>query len=187
MIVATSEFRKGLRILWENEPFSIVEFQHVKPGKGAAFVKTRIKSLVTGNVQDMTFRSGDKFDVPEVEEKQMQFLYREDDKYYFMDTETFDQLFINEDQLGNTRNYMKEGVIIEVVFYNGKAIGVEPPNFIELQIVQTEPGVRGDTAQNATKPATLETGYTVQVPLFVEEGTIVRIDTRTGQYMERVK
>ncbi len=187
MIVATSEFRKGLRILWENEPFMIVEFQHVKPGKGAAFVKTRIKSLISGNVLDMTFRSGDKFDVPELEEKQMQFLYKEDDKYHFMDTSTYDQLFIDEEQLGSAKNFLKDGIVIAVLFYKGRAIGVEIQNFVELQIVQTEPGAKGDTAQNATKPAVLETGYSIQVPLFVNEGDKVKIDTRTGQYMERVK
>ena len=187
MIVATSEFRKGLRLLWENEPFMIVEFQHVKPGKGAAFVKTRIKSLITGNVLDMTFRSGDKFEVPELEEKDMQFLYKEDDKYHFMDTNTYDQLFIDEEQLGNAKNFLKDGIVIAVLFYKGRTIGVEIQNFVELVIVQTEPGAKGDTAQNATKPAILETGYTIQVPLFVNEGDKVKIDTRTGQYMERVK
>jgi elongation factor P len=187
MIVATSEFRKGLRLLWENEPFVIVEFQHVKPGKGAAFVKTRIKSLVSGNVLDMTFRSGDKFEVPELEEKEMQFLYKEGDKYHFMDTTTYDQLFIDEEQLGTTKNYLKEGLVINVLFYKDRAIGVDMQNFVELVIEKTEPGARGDTAQNATKPALLETGYTIQVPLFVVEGDKVKIDTRTGQYIERVK
>ncbi len=187
MIVATSEFRKGLRLLWENEPFVIVEFQHVKPGKGAAFVKTRIKSLVPGNVLDMTFRSGDKFEVPELEEKEMQFLYKEGDKYHFMDTTTYDQLFIDEEQLGTTKNYLKEGLVINVLFYKDRTIGVDMPNFVELVIEKTEPGARGDTAQNATKPALLETGYTIQVPLFVVEGDKVKIDTRTGQYIERVK
>jgi len=187
MIVDTTEFRKGLRILQDGEPFTIVEFQHVKPGKGAAFVKTRIKSLVSGNVLDMTFRSGDKFEVPELEEKEMQFLYKEGDKYHFMDTTTYDQLFIDEEQLGTTKNYLKEGLVINVLFYKDRAIGVDMQNFVELVIEKTEPGARGDTAQNATKPALLETGYTIQVPLFVVEGDKVKIDTRTGQYIERVK
>ena len=187
MVVSTSEFRKGLRILVDNEPFVIVEFQHVKPGKGGAFVRTRLKSLVTGNVLERTYRSGDKADVPELEEREMQFLYKEGENYYFMDQNTYDQMFIDEDQLGDARYYLKEGLVIQVLIYLGKTIGVEVPNFVNLVITQTEPGIRGDTAQNATKPALLETGYTIQVPLFVEQGEMVRIDTRTGQYLERVK
>jgi elongation factor P len=135
----------------------------------------------------MTYRSGDKFEVPELEEKDMQFLYKEGDKYHFMDTSTYDQLYIDEEQLGNAKNYLKEGIVIDVLFYKGRTIGVEIQNFVHLLIVQTEPGAKGDTAQNATKPALLETGYTIQVPLFVNEGDKVKIDTRTGQYMERVK
>lgn len=186
MMASTSEFRKGLRILMEDEPFVIVDFQHVKPGKGGAFVRTRIKSLVSGNVLDRTFRSGDKVELPELEESQMQFLYREEDKFYFMDTNTYDQIFINEKNLGDAKNYIKEGLIIEVLFYKGNPIGVEIQNFVDLRIVKTEPGIRGDTATNVTKPALLESGYTIQVPLFVEEGEVVKIDTRTGQYIERV-
>ncbi|MDI9557242.1 MAG: elongation factor P [Syntrophorhabdus sp.] len=185
-MVSTSEFRKGLRILLEDEPFVIVDFQHVKPGKGGAFVRTRIKSLISGNVLDRTFRSGDKVDLPELEESQMQFLYSEEDKFYFMDTNTYDQIFIDEKNLGDAKNYIKEGLTIEVLFYKGNPIGVEIQNFVDLKIVKTEPGVRGDTATNVTKPALLESGYTIQVPLFVEEGEVVKIDTRTGQYIERV-
>jgi len=186
MMAFTSEFRKGLRILLDNEPFVIVDFQHVKPGKGGAFVRTRIKSLVSGNVLDRTFRSGDKVELPELEESQMQFLYKEGDKFYFMDTRTFDQIFIDEKNLGDARNYIKEGLVIEVLIYKGNPIDVEIQNFVDLKIVQTEPGMRGDTAQNATKPALLESGFSIQVPLFVEEGEVVKIDTRTGQYIERV-
>ncbi|MCX5813065.1 MAG: elongation factor P [Proteobacteria bacterium] len=187
MFASTAEFRKGLRILMDNEPFVIVEFQHVKPGKGGAFVRTRIKSLISGNVLDRTFRSGDKVELPELEEKDMQFLYKESDKYYFMDTNTYDQLFIDEEQLGDAKNYLKEGLVIEVLIYQGRTIGVEIQNFVSLLITSTEPGAKGDTAQNATKPALLETGYTIQVPLFVDEGDVVKIDTRNGQYIERVK
>ncbi|MCX5803259.1 MAG: elongation factor P [Proteobacteria bacterium] len=187
VVVFTSEFRKGLRILVDEEPFVIVDFQHVKPGKGGAFVRTRIKSLITGNVLDRTFRSGDKAEVPDVEEKQMQFLYKEGEKYYFMDENTYDQLFIDGKNLGEAKNYLKEGLVIKVLFYKGSTIGVEVQNFVNLLIVKTEPGAKGDTAQNATKPALLETGYSIQVPLFVEEGDVVKIDTRTGQYMERVQ
>ncbi|HBA54953.1 elongation factor P [Syntrophorhabdus aromaticivorans] len=185
-MASTSEFRKGLRILLDDEPFVIVDFQHVKPGKGGAFVRTRIKSLMTGNVLDRTFRSGDKVDLPELEETQMEYLYKEGDKYYFMDTSSYDQIFIDEKNLGDSKNYIKEGSVIEVLIYKGNPIGVEVQNFVNLRIVKTEPGVRGDTAQNATKPALLESGYTIQVPLFVEEGEVVKIDTRTGEYIERV-
>jgi len=186
MLVATSEFRKGLRILVDNEPFVIIDFQHVKPGKGGAFVRTRLKSLVTGNVLDRTFRSGDKVELPDMEEKKMQFLYREDDRFYFMDENTYDQLFINEEHLGDAKNYLTEGLVISVLFYKGNPIGVDIQNFVNLKIIKTEPGIKGDTAQNATKPATLETGYVIQVPLFVEEGDMVKIDTRTGEYIERI-
>lgn len=186
MIVATSEFRKGLKILLDNEPFIIVDFQHVKPGKGGAFVRTRVKSLVSGNVLDRTFRSGDKVEIPDMEEKQMQYMYKEGENYYFMDVNTYDQLFIPEENLGDARNYLKEGLVIDVSFYKGKAIGVELPNFVDLAIAKTEPGIKGDTAQNATKPAELESGYVIQVPLFLEEGEVVKIDTRSGQYITRV-
>ncbi len=186
MIASTAEFRKGLKILVDNEPFVIVEFQHVKPGKGGAFVKTRIKSLVTGNVLDRTFRSGDKVEIPDVEEREMQYLYKEEDRYYFMDTSTYDQLFVPETNLGDAVNYLKDGLVISLSFYKGKAIGVEVPNFVDMKVVKTEPGIKGDTAQNATKPAVLESGYTLQVPLFLEEGDVVKIDTRTGQYITRV-
>lgn len=187
MIVDTTEFRKGLRVLQDNEPFTIVEFQHVKPGKGGAFVRTRLKSLITGNVLDKTFRSGDKMEVPDIEEKQMQFLYREGPNYYFMDEATYDQIFIEEKSLGDTKNYLKESMVITVLFYKGRTIGVDMQNFVSLLVAQTEPGIKGDTAQNATKPAVLETGHTVLVPLFVEEGDMVKIDTRTGAYIERVQ
>jgi elongation factor P len=186
MIASTAEFRKGLKILIDDEPFVIVEFQHVKPGKGGAFVKTRIKSLVTGNVLDRTFRSGDKAEIPDVEQREMQYLYKEEDRYYFMDISTYDQLFVPETNLGDAVNYLKDGIVIALSFYRGKAIGVELPNFVDLKVMKTEPGMKGDTAQNATKPAVLESGYTLQVPLFLEEGEVVKIDTRTGQYMTRV-
>ncbi len=186
MVISTSEFRKGLRVLMENEPFLIVDFQHVNPGKGGAFVRTRLKSFISGNVLDRTFRSGEKLDVPEMEEKQMQFLYKEGTDYHFMNENTYEQIFIDEKSLGDTKNYLKEGMVVMMLFYQEKTLGVDIQNFVELLITQTEPGVKGNTAQNATKPAVLETGYTIQVPLFVEEGDTVRIDTRTGDYMDRV-
>jgi len=186
MMAATSEFRKGLKVLLDNEPFIIVDFQHVKPGKGGAFVRTRMKSLVTGNVLDRTFRSGDKIEIPEMEEKQMQYMYKEGVNYYFMDVNTYDQLFVEEENLGDAKNYLKEGLVINVSFYKGKAIGVELPNFVDLKVVKTEPGAKGDTAQNATKSAELESGFVLQVPLFLEEGEVIKIDTRSGQYITRV-
>ncbi|MCX7858118.1 MAG: elongation factor P [Deltaproteobacteria bacterium] len=186
MLVSTSEFRKGLKVLIDGEPSIIVDFQHVKPGKGGAFVRTRIKSLITGNVLDVTFRSGEKVELLELEEKKMQYLYKEENRYYFMDQDTYDQVFIDEENLGDAKFYLSEGLVITVSFYKGNPIGVELPNFVDLKVVKTEPGIRGDTAQSATKPATLETGYTLQVPLFVNEGDIVKIDTRTGEYIERV-
>lgn len=186
MVISTSEFRKGVRVLMDNEPFLIVDFQHVNPGKGGAFVRTRLKSFISGNVLDKTFRSGEKLDVPDMEEKQMQFLYKEGTDYHFMNENTYEQIFIDEKSLGDTKNYLKEGMVAMILFYQGKTLGVDMQNFVELLIVQTEPGVKGNTAQNATKPAILETGYAIQVPLFVEEGDTVRIDTRTGDYMDRV-
>lgn len=186
-VAFTNEFRKGLKVLLDNdEPFTIVEFQHVKPGKGGAFVRTRLKSLVTGNVLDRTFKSGDKVEIPDMEEKEMQFMYKEDVNYYFMDVNTYDQLFVEEENLGDAKNFLKEGLTINVSFYRGKAIGVDMPNFVDMVVAKTEPGMKGDTAQNATKPAELETGYVLQVPLFLEEGEMIKIDTRTGEYITRV-
>jgi elongation factor P len=185
MVAATSEFRKGLNILVDNEPFTIVDFQHVKPGKGGAFVRTRLKSLMTGNVLERTYRSGDKVEVPDLEKRQMQYLYREGEQFFFMDVNTYDQFFINEENLGDSKNYLKEGHVIEVLFYKGITIGVEMQNFVNLKVMQTEPGMKGDTAQNATKSAVMETGFTLQVPLFIEEGDMLKIDTRSGAYIER--
>jgi elongation factor P len=183
----TGEFRKGLKIEIAGEPYVIVDFQHVKPGKGGAFVRTRIKSLVSGNVIDMTFRSGDKVDKPDLEERDMQFLYETSGEFHFMDTNNYEQLFLTADQLGDSKDYLKENLVIKALFHNKKSIGIEVPMFVELKVVKTEPGVRGDTATGATKAATLESGAVIQVPLFVEEGDVLRIDTRTREYITRVK
>ena len=182
----TNQFRNGLKIEIDNEPFIIVEFQHVKPGKGGAFVRTKLKSLLSGNVLEKTFRSGEKVGTPHLEEKQMQYLYASDGEYHFMDTETFEQIFLIEDQLGNCQDYLQENIIVTMLFYNEKPIGVEPPTFVNLKIAQTDPGVRGDTASGGGKPATLETGAVVQVPLFLNIGDLIKVDTRTGEYIERV-
>jgi elongation factor P len=184
---STTDFRKGLKIEIEGEPYVIVDFQHVKPGKGGAFVRTRLKSLVTGNVIDQTFRSGDRVDKPDLEEREMQFLYETGGEYHFMDVNTFEQLFLTADQLGESKDFLKENLVIKALFHNKRPIGIEVPMFVDLKVVRSEPGLRGDTATGATKPATLESGAVIQVPLFVEEGDTVRVDTRTREYITRVK
>lgn len=184
---STTDFRKGLKIEINGEPFVIVDFQHVKPGKGGAFVRTRLKSLITGNVIDQTFRAGERVDKPDLEEREMQFLYETNGEYHFMDVHTFEQLYLTAEQLGDSRDFLKENLIIKALFHNKRPIGIEVPMFVELKVVKAEPWIRGDTATGATKPVTLESGAVIQVPLFVEEGDIVRIDTRTREYIERVK
>lgn len=186
MQYSTAQFRKGLKIEMSGEPFVIVDFQHVKPGKGGAFVRTKMKSLISGNVLDKTFRSGEKVDVPDLEEKKMSFLYRDDSGLCFMDSETYDQMMLKEDQIGDAIDYLKENIEVEVLFHNGTPIGIDLPMFLELEIVETDPGIRGNTASGGSKPAKLETGITVQVPLFLNESDIVKVDTRTGEYIERV-
>lgn len=183
---STQDFKNGLKIEYEGEPYIIVEFQHVKPGKGGAFVRTKLKNLLTGRVLDPTFKSGDKVGKPDMDDKEMQYLYREGEHYTFMDNSTYEQVMVDADVVGDATKWMKENTNTEVMFWNGKPIGVSLPNFVELQITECEPGVRGDTAQGATKPAVLETGATVNVPLFVNEGETIKIDTRTSTYVERV-
>jgi len=185
-VIDTSEFRKGLKIEVDGEPFEIVEFQHVKPGKGSAFVRTSIKSLLTGRVLQPTFKSGDKVGRPDIEEKEMQYLYKQGEDYYFMDTRSYEQTFLNESVLGDQRKFLKENVNVSILFYNGKPIGVSLPNSVDLRVAKCDPGVRGDTVSGALKPAVLETGYQVQVPLFINEGDILKIDTRDGKYLTRV-
>ena len=185
-VIDTSEFRKGLKIEVDGEPFEIVDFQHVKPGKGSAFVRTTIRSLLTGRVLQPTMKSGDKVGKPDIEEKEMQYLYVQGDDYYFMDTKNYEQTFIGEKVLGEARNFLKENVNASILFYNGKAIGVSLPNSVDLRVAKCDPGIRGDTVSGALKPATLETGYTVNVPLFINEGDILKIDTRDGKYLTRV-
>ena len=185
MQVSTAEFRKGLRIVFDGHPYAIVDFQHVKPGKGGAFVRTKLKHMRSGRVIDNTFRSGEKVELVEFEEKHMQFLYR-DDRYHFMDTDTYDQVSLSEDEVGEPRLYLKENTEVDVLYIAGAPVTVELPNFVELTITRTDPGVRGDTAQGGSKPAALETGAVVQVPLFLNEGDVVKVDTRTGEYLGRV-
>ncbi len=185
--VSTAEFRNGLKLEIEGEPYIVVEFQHVKPGKGGAFVRTKMKSLKTGNVIDRTFRSGEKVNTPELEERTMQYLYAADKDRVFMDTTNYEQITMNEAQLGENLNYLKENMEIKVLYHKGRPINVDIPMFVELMIARTEPGVRGDTASGGSKPATLETGAVVKVPFYLNEGEIVKIDTRTGTFIERVK
>lgn len=183
---STQDFRRGLKIEVDGTPYSIVEFQHVKPGKGGAFVRTKLKNLLTGRVIDKTFRAGEKVDKPDLEQKAMQYLYAEGNQYYFMETETYEQSFLTEDQLGESKNFLQESITATILYYQGNPIGVELPIFVELRVLKSEPGVRGDTASGGSKPATLETGAVIQVPLFINEGDRLRIDTRTGEYIERI-
>ncbi len=184
---STVNFRNGVRLMIEGEPFYIVEFQHVKPGKGGAFVRTKLKSFISGNVLDRTFRSGERFEEPDLEEREMQFLYATVDSYTFMDTETYEQLTFEKSQLGENADLLKENMIAKILIYEHRPIAVELPIFIELKVVDAEPGVRGDTASGGTKPAIVETGATVKVPLYLEVGTVIKIDTRTRAYVERVR
>lgn len=185
-VIDTSEFRKGLKIEIDGEPFEIVEFQHVKPGKGSAFVRTSIRSLLSGRVLQPTFKSGDKVGRPDIEEKEMQFLYKQGEDYYFMDNRTYEQTFLNQKVLGDQRYFLKENVNASILFYNGKPLGVSLPNSVDLRVAKCDPGARGDTVSGAMKPAVLETGFQVQVPLFINEGDVLKIDTRDGKYLTRV-
>jgi elongation factor P len=184
---STAEFKKGLKIELDGVPYAIVDFQHVKPGKGGAFVRTKLKSLLTGRVLDQTFRSGEKVKRPDLMEREMQYLYREGDRFCMMDNETYEQIMLTEDQVGEARLYLTENMDVKILFFNQQPVGVEVPLFVQLEVTQTEPGVKGDTAAGGTKPATLESGVTIQVPLFISEGERVKVDTRTGTYIERVK
>ena len=186
-MISTTDFRGGVRLLIDGEPFYIVEFQHVKPGKGGAFVRTKLKSYISGNVLDRTFRSGERFEEPDLEEREMQFLYATGNEYTFMDTETYEQLTFNKKQLGDNADLLKENTIAKILIYEHRPIDVELPTFIELKVVDADPGVRGDTASGGTKPAVVETGATIKVPLYLEVGTVIKIDTRTRAYVERVR
>jgi elongation factor P len=184
MQVSTAEFRKGLKIELDGQPYNIVEFQHVKPGKGGAFVRTKLKHLRLGRVVDRTFRAGEKVGLVEYEQRSMQFLYK-DDNFHFMNLDTYEQIALPADVVGEAANWLKETMEVEVFVINGDPAGVDVPNFVELEVVKTDPGLRGDTASGGSKPATLETGAVVQVPLFIDQGELLRIDTRTGAYIER--
>ena len=187
MEVDTSQFRNGLKIILDGQPFTMVYFQHVKPGKGGAFVRTKVKNLLNGKVLERNFRSGERVELADIEEKHMQYLYLDGESLVFMDQESFDQLPFSQEVVGDARKFLKENTEVEVLFWNGRPVNVELPAFVELQVTQCDPGLKGDTASGATKPATLETGAIVNVPLFVKEGDMLRIDTRTEEYVDRVR
>ncbi|MGN0798680.1 MAG: elongation factor P [Christensenellales bacterium] len=185
-MISAGEFRKGVTFEYEGNIYIVVDFQHVKPGKGAAFVRTKMKNIVTGQVLERTFNPTEKVEEAKIEKKEMQYLYNEDGIYYFMDMETYDQIPLNYDQVQEAMKYVIENMMVSIQFYKGKAFSVLPPMFVELNITDCEPGIQGDTSKAGNKPATLETGLVIQVPLFVNNGDRIRIDTRTGEYMERV-
>jgi len=186
MAVDTSRFRNGLKIELDGEPFSIIFFQHVKPGKGGAFVRTKVRNLKNGKVLERRFRAGERVELADDEERKMQYLYPDGEQLVFMDTESYDQLPFSAQQVGDVRKFLKENLDVDVLFWRGQPINIELPAFITAVITNCEPGIKGDTASNVTKPATLETGAIVQVPLFVKEGETIRVDTRSGEYVERV-
>jgi elongation factor P len=186
-LISTNEFRKGAKIEYKGEPFEIIDFQHVKMGRGGAIIRTKLKSLRTGSVLEDTFRSGEKFESPHLDERSMQYLYAEGDHHYFMDTETFEQIPLSTSQLGDTKKFLKENMVVKILNYKGEPLTVEISTFVELVVAQTDPGFKGDTASGGSKPATLETGAMVRVPFHINTGDVIRVDTRTSEYIERVK
>ena len=183
---STTDFKKGLKIEIDGDPYVIIEFQHVKPGKGGAFVRTKIKHMVTGRVLDPTFRSGDKVGKPDLESVEAQVLYADGEDYHFMNTATYDQIAMSVESLGDAVHFLKEQMTVDLLIYNGEPINIELPNFVELLVTQADPGLKGDTASGAQKPVTMETGLQVNVPLFINEGDILKIDTRSSSYSEKV-
>ena len=184
-MISAGDFRNGVTFEMDGQVVSIIEFQHVKPGKGAAFVRTKIRNVITGAVVEKTFNPNDKYPTAFIERKDMEYSYNDGELYYFMDTETWEQIPINASVLGDSFKFVKENMICKILSYKGNVFGVEPPNFVELEVTQTDPGFAGNTATNATKPATVETGAEVKVPLFINEGEMIQIDTRTGEYLGR--
>jgi elongation factor P len=185
-MISAGDFRNGITIEFEGNVYQIIEFQHVKPGKGAAFVRTKLKNIINGGVVEKTFRPTEKCPQARIDRKDMQYLYSDGDLFYFMDVETYDQIALDPNAIGDALKFVKENEMVKICSHNGNVFAVEPPLFVELQITETEPGFKGDTAQGATKPAVVETGATVYVPLFVEQEDVIKIDTRTGEYLSRV-
>lgn len=186
-MISTSDFRRGSKITYKGEPCEIIDFQHVKMGRGGAIIRTKLKNLITGNVLEDTFRSGEKFEPPQLEQKQMQYLYEQDNQFYFMDTESYEQVTLDEEHIGDAGKYLKENTVVTIHYYKERPIAVELPTFVVLTIKETEPGFKGDTAAGGAKPAVLETGAAIKVPFHINEGDTVKVDTRTGEYIERVK
>ncbi|KAF5084167.1 elongation factor P [Anaerotignum sp.] len=184
-MISAGEFRNGVTMEYEGAPYVILEFQHVKPGKGAAFVRTKIKNLKTGAVLEKTFRPTEKMPRAHIDRQDMEYLYNDGDLYHFMNSETYEQIAINADEVGDALEFVKENEVVKILSYDGQVFGIEPPLFVELKITETEPGFAGNTAQGATKPAILETGAQIQVPLFINQDEVVKIDTRTGEYLGR--
>ncbi|MBE5906364.1 MAG: elongation factor P [Lachnospiraceae bacterium] len=185
-MISAGDFRNGMTIEYESSVYQIIEFQHVKPGKGAAFVRTKLKDIKNGGVIEKSFRPTEKCPQARIERNDMQYLYNDGDLFYFMNLETYEQIGLNQDAIGDALKFVKDNEMVKICSHNGNVFAVEPPLFVELQITETEPGFKGDTAQGATKPAIVETGATVNVPLFVEQGDTIKIDTRTGEYLSRV-
>ena len=185
-MISAGDFKNGVTVEIDGNIYQILEFQHVKPGKGAAFVRTKLKNIISGGVVEKTFRPTEKFPKAHIDRKDMQYLYRDGDLFNFMDVETYDQIALNEDVVGDSLKFVKENEVVKICSHNGNVFSVEPPLFVELAITETEPGFKGDTAQGATKPATVETAAIVMVPLFVEQGDVLKIDTRSGEYLSRV-
>lgn len=181
-----SDFRKGLRVMVEGNPYSVVDFQHVKPGKGNQFTRCKLRNLLTGQLLERTFKSGERFEVPNVEFRDVTFLYKDDNGYTFMDKSSYEQLTLSENEVGENKNYLIENLESQMMIYNDRPVGIQVPNAVNLRITQTDPGFKGNTVTNTFKAATLETGYVIQVPLHMKEGDLIRVDTRTGEYVERV-
>ena len=184
-MVTAGDFKNGLTIQFENNIYQIIEFQHVKPGKGAAFVRAKMRNMCTGAVVERTFNAGERLPKAHIDRRVMQYLYESDGNYVFMDNETYEQSELTKEQLGNAINFLKENMDAKIMIYNGRVIGVDLPNTVELTVIKTDPGIRGDTATGGSKPATMDTGYVVKVPLFINEGDVLNIDTRTGEYISR--
>ena len=184
-MISAGEFRNGLTVEIEGVVYQVVEFQHVKPGKGAAFVRTKLRNVVDGGVVEKTFRPTEKFPQAHIDKKDMQYLYNDGDLYYFMNAETYDQIALAKDAVGDALKFVKDNETVKVCSHNGNVFAIEPPLFVELEVTDTEPGFAGDTASNTYKPATLETGFSLQVPLFINTGDMIQIDTRTGEYLKR--
>ncbi len=186
-MISTSDFRKGAKIEYKSAPHEIIDFQHVKMGRGGAIVRTKLKNLKTGSIFDYSFKGGEKFKTPNLEERSMQYLYNDGEQYHFMDNKNYEQIPLTSEYLGDAKKFLKEDMAVKILFYSGSPLAIELPTFVELKIFKTDPGVKGDTASGGSKPAVLESGVTVKVPFHLNEGDIIKVDTRTSEYIERVK